>query len=98
MGAAFEGAAIETGCYVIAAAQTGTHAVQAGKTRQTYGHSLVVDPWGEVVADLGTEPTQASKITLVDIDLRAVSKTRERIPSLTHDRDFSGPEIYEPTN
>ena len=79
--------AIETGCFVIAAAQTGTHAASTGKARQTYGHSLVVSPWGEVLADAGT----TTGITLVDLDLADVSKSRKRIPALTHDRKFSGP-------
>lgn len=79
--------AIETGCFVIAAAQTGTHKTTSGKARQTYGHSLVIAPWGEVLADAGTN----CDITLVDIDLAAVSKARSRIPALTHDRKFDGP-------
>jgi predicted amidohydrolase len=79
--------AIETGCFVIAAAQTGTHKASRGKARQTYGHSLVVGPWGEVLADSGT----SCDITLVDLDLMDVSKACERIPALTHDRVFSGP-------
>lgn len=79
--------AIETGCFVIAAAQTGTHSAQSGKSRETYGHSLVVSPWGEVLADAGT----ANGITLVDFDLNDVFKARRRIPSLTHDRVISGP-------
>jgi len=76
--------AIETGCFVLAAAQTGTHPSSTEKTRKTYGHSLVVAPWGEVLADAGTEPG----ITIVDLDLTEVSKARQRIPSLNHDRDF----------
>ena len=79
--------AIETGCFVIAAAQTGTHSAGSGKARQTYGHSLVVSPWGEVLVDAGTE----TGITLVDLDLSDVSQSRQRIPALTHNREFSGP-------
>ena len=79
--------AIETGCFVIAAAQTGQHQASSGKARQTYGHSLVVSPWGEVLADAGT----ARGITLVDLDLSDVQKARKRIPALTHDRKFHGP-------
>lgn len=79
--------AIETGCFVLAAAQTGTHAAQVGKARQTYGHSLVISPWGEVLADLGTD----CGVTLVDLDLDEVSKARRRISALTHDRPFSEP-------
>lgn len=79
--------AIETGCFVIAAAQTGTHAARSGKVRKTYGHSLVVSPWGEILADAGT--TKA--ITFVDLDLSDVPRSRQRIPALTHDRVFGGP-------
>ncbi len=79
--------AIECGAYVLAPAQTGTHAAHAGRPRRTYGHSLVVSPWGEVLADGGTE----TGILLVDLDLDAVDKARSRVPSLLHDRDFEGP-------
>ncbi|MFC3050622.1 carbon-nitrogen hydrolase family protein [Kordiimonas pumila] len=72
--------AIETGSYVLAAAQTGKH-----KTgRSTYGHSLAISPWGGVVADAGTEPG----ITLVDLDLAKVAEARQTVPSLTHTRVF----------
>ena len=80
--------AIETGCYVIAAAQTGTHRRTRGKERATHGHSMVVDPWGEVVLDAGTEPG----VHIVDLDLNNVTKARKRIPSLQHDRDYTSPE------
>ena len=79
--------AIETGSYVLAAAQTGIHAAQAGKPRQTYGHSMAISPWGEVLADLGTEPG----IALVDLDLGEVAQSRKRIAALSHDRPFEGP-------
>ncbi|MCF2906065.1 carbon-nitrogen hydrolase family protein [Octadecabacter sp. CECT 8868] len=79
--------AIETGCFVIAAAQTGTHAAQTGKKRTTYGHSLAVSPWGEVLLDAGVAPG----VTLVDFTLSDVPRSRERIPALSHDREFSGP-------
>lgn len=79
--------AIETGCYVFAAAQTGTHSAQSGKARETYGHTLAVSPWGDVLADAGT----GVGITFVDFDAKAVSKARKRIPALTHDRPFGGP-------
>lgn len=78
--------AIETGCFVIAAAQTGTH-VTAPKPRATYGHSMVIDPWGAVRLDMGTDPG----VALVDLDLSEVAQTRQRIPSLMHDRDYLGP-------
>ncbi|MGE0667040.1 MAG: carbon-nitrogen hydrolase family protein [Sphingomonadales bacterium] len=73
--------AIETGCFVFAAAQTGTH--QNG--RQTYGHSLVIAPWGEVIADGGEEVG----IVTARIDPAAVAEARGRVPSLTHDRDYA---------
>jgi deaminated glutathione amidase len=79
--------AIETGCFVLAPAQTGFHPESAGKGRRTHGHSLAIAPWGEVLADAGTEPG----VTFVDLDLTSVAEARGRVPSLTHDRDFAGP-------
>lgn len=79
--------AIETGCFVLAPAQTGFHPETDGKGRRTYGHSLAVAPWGEVLADGGADPG----VTIVDLDLSAVSVARQRVPSLTHDRLFEGP-------
>jgi len=73
--------AIETGCYVLAAAQAGTH--ESG--RLTYGHSLVVDPWGRIVAEAdGIHPS----VIYADVELEAVSEARRRVPSLQHDRRF----------
>lgn len=79
--------AIETGSFVLAAAQTGVHPGSGGALRKTYGHSLAIAPWGEVIADGGTEPG----IVLVDLDLAEVSHARKRVSALTHDRDFAGP-------
>ena len=79
--------AIETGCFVLAPAQTGFHPEQGGKGRRTHGHSLAVAPWGEVIADGGTEPG----VTIVDVDLARVDEARHRVPSLRHDREFEGP-------
>jgi deaminated glutathione amidase len=79
--------AIETGCFVLAPAQTGFHPESRGKGRRTHGHSLAVAPWGDVLADAGTEPG----VTLVDIDLDQVRDARRRIPSLSHDQEFTGP-------
>ena len=79
--------AIETGCFVLAPAQTGFHPEQVGKGRRTHGHSLAVAPWGEVIADGGTEPG----VTIVDLDLARVEEARHRVPSLRHDRRFDGP-------
>jgi len=73
--------AIETGCFVLAAAQTGLHATG----RKTYGHSLAVDPWGTVIADAG----EAAGFTIVDLDLAMVDKVRQKIPSLQHGRVVS---------
>lgn len=77
--------AIENGVFIATAAQTGTHA----EGRQTYGHSLVADPWGRVLADAG-EPVG---VTLVEIDLAEVAAARGKVPSLTHDRDYAGPNL-----
>ena len=79
--------AIETGCYVLAAAQTGEHAASTGKPRRTYGHTMAISPWGEVLADIGTEPG----IALVDLDRAEVAESRRRIAALSHDRPFEGP-------
>jgi len=77
--------AVENGCFVMAAAQGGTH--ESG--RETYGHSLIVDPWGRVLAEGGTEPG----IVMAEIDPAAVAAARARVPSLQHGRRF---EIVEP--
>lgn len=79
--------AIETGCFVLAPAQVGLHAARNGKGRQTYGHSLAVGPWGEVLADAG----DGIGVTLVDLDPAAVARARSRVPSLRHDRPFERP-------
>ncbi|OJI94925.1 putative amidohydrolase [Planktotalea frisia] len=79
--------AIETGCYVLAPAQTGQHSAGRGKERQTYGHSLVISPWGEVLADGGTE----ERTVLVEIDRSEVAQARRKIAALCHDREFEGP-------
>jgi predicted amidohydrolase len=79
--------AIETGCFVLAPAQCGFHPEAAGKGRRTHGHSLAVAPWGEVLADGGSEPG----VTYAQLDLAEVARARARVPSLTHDRSFGGP-------
>ena len=71
--------AIETGCYIFAPAQCGTH----DDGRKTYGHSLIVAPWGEVLADAGEEP---EAIVMAEIDTARVAEARAQVPSLTHDR------------
>lgn len=70
--------AIEAGAFVIAAAQTGEH--QDG--RATYGHSLVVDPWGEVLLDMG----EGAGVGYVELDLAAVERVQARVPALRHRR------------
>src|SRR6201985_1570027 len=75
--------AIENGAFVVAPAQGGTHA----NGRQTYGHSLIIAPWGEILAEAGTAPG----VGVADIDPAAVTSARSRVPSLRHDRDFEGP-------
>ena len=79
--------AIETGCFVAAAAQTGQHRARSGRARHTYGHSMVVSPWGDVLLDAGTEPG----VYTVDIQLEQVADTRKRLPSIQSERDFRGP-------
>jgi len=73
--------AIENGAYVVAAAQCGTH--DGG--RKTYGHSMVVNPWGKVIAEAGAEPG----ILYADIDKQEIANFRSAIPSLKHDRDIT---------
>jgi predicted amidohydrolase len=75
--------AIENGCFVIAAAMCGDH---PGK-RMTYGHSLVVDPWGEIVAEGGEAP----EVVYADLDLARVGEVRSLLPSLSHDRPYAPP-------
>ena len=77
--------AIENGSYVFAAAQGGKHE----NGRETFGHSLVIDPWGRIVAEGGTEPG----VVMADIDVSEIAAARARIPSLQHGRRF---EIVEP--
>lgn len=79
--------AIETGCFVLAPAQTGTHASRAHKTRRTYGHSLVVAPWGDVQMDAGEAPG----VYITDLDMGEVARARGRVPSLANARPFDGP-------
>ncbi|MGE0737241.1 MAG: carbon-nitrogen hydrolase family protein [Alphaproteobacteria bacterium] len=77
--------AIETGSFIIAPAQTGTHA----EGRRTFGHSLAVGPWGDVLADGGTD----EGFVLAAIDPAAAAAARARIPALAHDRPFAPPAI-----
>ena len=73
--------AIETGAFVIAPNQCGHHADK----RYSFGHSLIIDPWGEILADGGTEPG----VIYADIELDRVQQARDRIPSLKNERSFT---------
>jgi predicted amidohydrolase len=75
--------AIENGAFVLAPAQGGTHT----NGRKTYGHSLIIAPWGEVLAEGGTEPG----VFVADIDPALAADARARVPNLQHDRAFEGP-------
>jgi predicted amidohydrolase len=77
--------AIETGSWVFAATQSGTHA----EGRRTFGHSLIVNPWGEVVADAGEDVGYV----VAEIDPAKAAEARAMIPALKHDRKFAGPEL-----
>ena len=77
--------AIENGCYVFAAAQAGKHE----NGRETFGHSLVVDPWGRIIAEGATEPG----VVMAEIDPAEIAAARARVPSLQHGRRF---EVIEP--
>ena len=77
--------AIETGCFVIAAAQTGEHKISLGQPRKTYGHSMIVSPWGEILADAGEDQS----IIYAELDLSLVESTRARVPSILSNQSFS---------
>ena len=74
--------AIETGCFVIAAAQAGRHE----NGRSTYGHSMIIDPWGKILGELGGE---GDGVLCADIDIKAVAEARGRVPALANARTFS---------
>lgn len=80
--------AIETGCYVLAPAQTGQHASSTRHARATWGHTMAIAPWGEVLGDAGTEPG----VLFADLDMDAVKTARAKVPALTHDRAYAAPE------
>ena len=75
--------AIETGAFVIAPAQGGLH----DNGRKTYGHSMIVGPWGDVLAEAGSDPG----VIVAEIDPAVSAAARAKVPSLQHDRDFTGP-------
>lgn len=79
--------AIETGSYVIAAAQGGNHP----NGRATYGHSLIVDPWGKIIAELDHD---RPGVLVADIDAAAVAEARRRVPALANARDFAVPDLH----
>jgi len=73
--------AIETGSYVLASGQVGDH--EGG--RKTYGHAMIIDPWGHVIAQIDDD----EGVILADLDIEAVNKARSSIPALKHDRDYT---------
>ena len=75
--------AIENGCFVMAPAQGGVHA----NGRHTYGHSLIIGPWGDILAEGGIDPA----VIAAEIDLEEIAAARSRVPSLRHDRPFTAP-------
>jgi predicted amidohydrolase len=79
---------IETGCFVVAPAQCGTHPGD----RKTFGHSLIVSPWGEVLADGGTEPG----FVIAEIDPAACEQARSMVPALSHDREYDADPVTGP--
>jgi predicted amidohydrolase len=74
--------AIENGAFVVAAAQGGVHA----DGRETYGHSIIIDPWGRILAEVDGD---APGVALAEIDTKAVADARQKIPNLRNARDFS---------
>jgi predicted amidohydrolase len=80
--------AIETGCYIIAPAQTGTHP----SGRKTYGHSLIINPWGDILADGG----EGVGVITAQIDIDKVTEIRQQMPSLEHDRAFKPHQPQQP--
>ena len=78
--------AIENGAFVIAPAQSGTHNFTCGGHRKTYGHSMVVDPWGNILVNA---KHRAGTISYFTCDLSKVKSARSKLPSLTHDCKFS---------
>lgn len=77
--------AIETGCFVVAPAQSGKHE----NGRETYGHSLIVNPWGEIIAKAENKPNiDGVELIFADINFDEVAQARAQIPALTHDREF----------
>lgn len=77
--------AIETGSFVLAPAQTGVH----DEGRETFGHSLIISPWGEILGDAGTDVG----FIAADLDFGHVIKARTAVPSLDHDRAYQGPDV-----
>jgi predicted amidohydrolase len=76
--------AIETGAFILAAAQGGNH--EDG--RATFGHSLIISPWGDIIGELAHDNLG---VLLADLDLERVTNARDKIPCLTHDRDYQSP-------
>lgn len=73
--------AIETGCFIIAAAQVGDH----NGVRETYGHSIIIDPWGHILAEADKDTPM---VVTADVDFSLIQKARQAVPALQNDRDF----------
>ena len=76
--------AIETGCFIVAPAQIGVHE----NGRETYGHSLIIDPWGKIIAEAASE----DKVIVAALDMTLVDKARRQIPALFHGATYRLPE------
>jgi predicted amidohydrolase len=76
--------AIETGCFLLAPAQCGVH----DEGRRTYGHSLIIDPWGVILAEADEQPG----VIVAELALDRIAECRGMIPALDHDRAFAPPE------
>ena len=77
--------AIETASFIIAPCQSGTHGIGT-----TYGHSILIDPWGNVLAEAGGED---EGVVVAEINLELIEKARQRIPALKHDREYQAPAV-----
>jgi deaminated glutathione amidase len=77
--------ALDQGCFIVAAAQAGRHA----DGRDTYGHSLVVDPWGDMLIDAGSDPAVGEALIYTDIDRNRIAEIRRRLPIRSHARPFA---------
>ena len=78
--------AIETQSYVIAAAQGGRHLGPGGKVRETYGHSMIIDPWGRILAEVENVPSSSGQTIIADISVEEIRRVRAQMPLSSHRR------------